>query len=262
MPVVSVYTTFDGVALRDGVDITPEGVVEKLRAGQMPTLSQPSPGDFYQVYRGIAERAPGGKAPPIVSIHVTAKLSGTQNSAALARRMCPDLDITIVDSGTGSMGAGFMVLKAARAAQAGMDRDQVVAIARRAAAQACFYLLVPDLAFIHHAGRLGKAAVWLGQSLSLAPVLSVSDGVVVPYRLSRSKDRALHALATAAARRYRRDQPMWAAAVHVDAENDARLVLDEVAGLFQLEEKHLRHAGAAVSAVLGPGTVGLCMLPA
>lgn len=75
-----------------------------------------------------------------------------------------------------------------------MDRDQVAAIARRAATQSCFYLLIPDLTFIHRAGRLGRAGVWLGQSLSLVPVLTVREVVVFPYRLAGSRSQALRAV--------------------------------------------------------------------
>lgn len=85
---------------------------------------------------------------------------------------------------------------------------------------------------------MGKAGEWLGRSISLAPVLAVRGGMVVPYRLALNRQQGLRALV---------------AAVHVGAAADAAMLL---------EEGYALHAGAAVSAVLGPGTVGLCLTEA
>jgi DegV family protein with EDD domain len=258
--VVPVYLTYGDRTYHDGVDISPRDVLRRLRDGEFPELSQPSPGDFLAVYRATGYD-PSGKPVPgasIVSIHVTSQLSGTYNSANLAAGLVPDLDVTVIDSRTGSMGTGFVVLAAARAARAGVSKDEIIAAVHRNIKHSAFFLVVPDLSFLHRAGRLGRAQAWLGQSLSLFPVLCVREGVVMPYRLARGYPQALKALVSAAVARFGKG-PVDAAAVHVEAEEDARLVMELASQAFEIQESYTVHAGGAVTGALGPGTVGLCI---
>ena len=258
--VVPVYLTYGNHTYHDGVDITPQEVIARLRNGEFPKLSQPSPGDFLGVYRAMGYDA-GGKPVPglsILSIHVTSQLSGTYNSAKLAAALIPDLDLTVIDSRTGSMGTGFIVLEAARAARAGRSKDDICATVRRSIEHSAFFLVVPDLNFLYQAGRLGRAQAWLGQSLSLFPVVCVRKGVVMPYKLARGYPQALKALVSAALSRFGKG-PVDAAAVHVAAEEDAKLVLEMATQAFDIRQAYVMHAGGAVTGALGPGTVGLCL---
>jgi len=258
--VVPVYLGYGDLSLRDGVEVLPEEVLARLAAGEFPKLSQPPPGDFLKAYQAIGYD-PSGKPRPelgIVSIHVTAQLSGTYNSANLAAGMLPELDITVIDSRTGSMGTGFVVLEAARAARAGKGKDEIVRRAREALDQSAFFLVVPDLNFLYRAGRLGKVTAWLGHSLSLAPVICVRDGAVAPYRLARGYNQGLKALVSAALS-WAGNGPVRAAVVHVGAPADADHVMSLAAHAFDLREAYIVHAGGAVTGALGPGVVGLCV---
>ncbi|MDQ7795105.1 MAG: DegV family protein [bacterium] len=253
--VVPVHIIFGDRAYRDGVDITPRQVLERLDRGEYPRFSQPAPGDFVSVYRGA-----GGSS--IVSIHVTAELSGTLNSAAVARELLPSLDISILDSRSGSMAAGWVVLEAARAAWAGLDRERVLASARSVVQAVALFLLVPDLTFLHRAGRLGRARAWLGKSLDLAPIITVREGQVVPFRLARGRRAGLRALVTGALTRFPAGRPLRAAAVHVAAEEDALAAVTALGKHFDLKETLITHAGGSVTGALGPGVVGLSLAPA
>ncbi len=260
--VVPVGLTFGAETLRDGVDITAEGALSRVVAGEMPRFSQPPPGDFLAAYRAVGYDPWTGDPYPglsIVSIHVTARLSGTANSALLAAGMLPGLDITVIDSRTGSMGTGFIVWNAAAAAKVGAERDEVLAIVDKAVKDATFFLVVPDLMHLHRSGRLGRAEAWLGHTLGLTPVICVRAGVVAPYRLMRGRPQGLKACITAALSRYGRETPVDVAAVHVAAEDDARYLLDQAKEAFTLRNALVVHAGGTVSAALGPGTAGLCV---
>lgn len=258
--IVPVYLTFGERAYRDGVDIGPEQVLEKLAAGEFPKMSQPSPGDFLEVYRAVGCDSSGRplSGVSILSIHVTSELSGTFRGAQLAAGLVPDLDITVIDTQTGSMGSGFVALEAARAARAGNSRDEVIKLTREVFGESAYFLVVPDLNFLHRSGRLGKATAWLGHNLSLAPVICVRDGAVAPYRLVRGYQRGLNALVSAALS-WAGKGPVRAAAVHVRAPAEAEHVLEMAARALDLRESHIAHAGCAVTGALGPGTVGLCV---
>lgn len=235
----------------------------RLAGGEFPRFSQPAPWDFVKVYRRLAGAGHAETTPPhIISIHVTSQLSGTFNSAQLACGLCPDLGITLIDSRTGSMGTGWIVLEAARAAAARMPPEAIVERAAEDTRRGAFFLLVPDLTFLHRAGRLGKARAWLGQALSVSPILCVRDGSVAPYRLASGRVPALRALLAAAMSPCGSVSAVRLAAVHVGAAAQAESLLAQARAALPVTEGLVVHAGATVAGALGPGTVGLCVLPA
>ncbi|KAI7253435.1 hypothetical protein KC345_g11372, partial [Hortaea werneckii] len=119
--VVPLTLMFGEEAFRDNVDMTPEQFYERLpRSPQLPTTSQPSPVEYMNVYRSIQERYPDS---PILSFHISSGLSGTYQSAVLAKSMLEEEGeaITVVDSLSASYGFGFMVVEAARLAEQGKE---------------------------------------------------------------------------------------------------------------------------------------------
>ncbi len=259
--VVPIYIMVGDEVFRDGVDISPEQVLEHLARGEYPRFSQPAPGDFVNAYRRLGEFTdPSCPHPCVVSVHVTAKLSGTCNAAGLAAAGCSDLDISVIDSGTGSMATGWVALKAARAAAAGADKEHVIRLVRSAIERTVIFVLIPDLAFLHRTGRLGKAQGWLGANLSLNPIVTAHRGVLAPYRLVRGRKRGLKMLANAAVDKIGRGAAVRAAVVHVAAEDDAQTVLLAVRESFCVREEMILHATASVTAGLGPGAIALCLL--
>jgi DegV family protein with EDD domain len=153
-----------------------------------------------------------------------------------------------------------IVLQAARAARAGRSKEEVLRLVRSAVHRTALFLILPDLVFLHRAGRLGLAQAWLGKTLDLVPIITVRDGVVHPYRLARGRRAALKAVATAGLARFGTGRSVRAAAVHASAEAEAREVLAMLGSMMAVTEQMVVRAGAAVTAALGPGTVGLCFL--
>ncbi|MEW6243645.1 MAG: DegV family protein [Bacillota bacterium] len=259
--VIPIYIIVRGRTFRDGIDISPEQVLELLARGEYPQFSQPAPGDFMKAYRRVREFAdPSCPRLSVVSIHVTAQLSGTYNAATLAAAGCSEIDILVVDSGTGSMATGWVALEAARAAAAGADRDSIIRLVRSAIDRTAIFVLIPDLTFLHRAGRLGKAQAWLGANLSLNPIVTARRGVLAPYRLVRGRKRGLEMLVKAAVDKIGKGAAVRAAVVHVAAEGDARTVMGAVRDNFCVHEEMILHAAASVTAGLGPGAVALCLL--
>lgn len=173
----------------DGVDLTPTEFYEKMvNSNVLPATSQPSPGDFVEVYKRLGE-----EADSIISIHISSKQSGTYQSAMLAKEMLPDLDIEVIDSKATCLTMGLMVLAAAEAVQQGKSKQEIVEMVKRLADQdnTRVIFVVESLEYLQKNGRIGKASAFLGTMLNIKPILTYEDGVVAPAEKVRGKGKAL-----------------------------------------------------------------------
>ncbi|NUQ56762.1 MAG: DegV family EDD domain-containing protein, partial [Dehalococcoidia bacterium] len=181
--VVPLTVFFGEEALLDGVEIGADAFYERLGTSHdLPRTSQPSAERFRQVYEGLA-----GETSEIVSIHLSSKLSGTLNSASVARDQVAHggLHIELIDSYTVSLGLGLVVLEAAAAARTGASLENVVAAARRAMDRVMVYVAVDTLDYLRRGGRIGRASSFLGSVLSIKPIVGIEDGEVVAEWLSQ-----------------------------------------------------------------------------
>ncbi|MGD9117071.1 MAG: DegV family protein [Dehalococcoidia bacterium] len=189
--VVPLYVRFEDEVLRDRVDISEDDFYQRLTEGPIhPNTTQPSPQDFVDVYRKLAKSADG-----IVSIHLSAKLSGTCSSALQAKGVvaneCP---VEVVDSETLSMALGLLVIAAARAAKEGKSLDEVEAVARETLPKIHLLALLDTLKYLLLGGRIGKAKALLGSLLSVKPILTLKDGEVVPGGQVRTRAKGMDRL--------------------------------------------------------------------
>jgi DegV family protein with EDD domain len=257
--VVPLYVVMAGHSGREGDDIGPADVARALGVrGQRVSTSRPTPGDFVAAYR---RRLDSG-ADRIVSVHLSAELSGTVDAARLAAAQVGEHIVTVVDSRSAAMGNGFAVLAAARSAARGEDMATVAAAARDTAAATRTLFVVDTLEYLRRGGRIGHAASMIGTALSVKPVLHVADGRVVPLEKVRTTARALVRLVQrgveAAAGR-----PVMVAVHHLAApERAERLAADLEERLPNLRELYVSELGAAIGAHVGPGAVGLVVAPA
>jgi DegV family protein with EDD domain len=179
---------------REGVDITPAEVAERIGAGQHLTTSQPSPEDFAAVFRGLAQD--GARA--VVSIHLSGELSGTVGAAEHAgqRAMLP---VRTVDSRTVAMALGFASTAAAECAASGADGPHVVARASEVAASSRTLFLVDSLDHLRRGGRVSAGAAALGSALGVKPILEIADGKVRLVQRVRTRAAALERMLVLAA---------------------------------------------------------------
>jgi DegV family protein with EDD domain len=169
--------------------VTPQMLAEALREWVPVSTSRPNPETFLETYRELA----AGGAESIVSVHISAELSGTFESAQLAARRSP-VPVTLVDSRQVGMGTGFAVLAAADAIEAGADATAAGAVARRHAAGTTSLFYVDTLEYLRRGGRVGAAAALLGSALAVKPILRLDDGRVGPLEKVRTSTRALSRL--------------------------------------------------------------------
>ena len=246
----------NGRTYLDGVDLDHEGPYRSMAQGLLPKTSQPSPGQFLEVYRPLLE-----DGHEILSIHVTSKGSGTYQSAVLARDMLGGAGIQVLDSASLSMGTGFLVLEAVRAIEAGLPSRRILERLDEVRTQLRIYATVDTLRYLIASGRVGQIQGLLGSLLNLKPLVTVEDGAVVAVGRARTRRRALETVlhlmeqALGAGRRVR------AAVMHGDVPEEAAWIRDRVEETFACEETFLILAGVALSANGGPGVIGVVAYP-
>jgi DegV family protein with EDD domain len=257
--VVPLYVLMAGRSGREGQDIGPADVARALATrGQRVSTSRPTPGDFVAAYRA---RLTAG-ADRIVSVHLSAELSGTVDAARLAAAQVGEHIVTVVDSRSAAMGSGFAVLAAARAAAAGADAATVASVARQTAAATRTFFVVDTLEHLRRGGRIGSAASLIGTALAVKPVLHMVDGRVVPLEKVRTSARALARMV------YRVVEssaggPVSVAVHHLAApERAERLAAEAREQIPELCELHVSELGAAIGAHVGPGAAGIVVAPA
>jgi DegV family protein with EDD domain len=256
--VVPLYVVLAGRSGREGWDIGPDEVARTLAVrGQTVSTSRPTPGDFVAAYR----RALDAGAERLVSIHLSAELSGTWDAARLAASQVGEHIVTVLDSRSAAMGSGFAVLAAARSAAAGAEAADVAEAARTTAAATRTFFVVDTLEHLRRGGRIGSAAAVLGSALAVKPVLHVQDGRVVPLEKVRTSTRALHRLVQRAAEAAGQG-PVSVAVHHLAAADRADRLAAELRGRMPaLRELHVSELGAAIGAHVGPGAVGVVVAP-
>ncbi|MHB8049844.1 MAG: DegV family protein [Coriobacteriia bacterium] len=193
---VPLKVTFGDETFRDWIDVEPARFYEMLAsARELPKTSQPSPADFAAEYRRLAEAGCDG----IVSVHLSAAVSGTFESAMLAVSMV-DIPVRVVDTGSTSVGLVLPLLAAVAARDAGGDIDRVESAARDAAASTRTLFALDTLEYLVKGGRAGRAQGLAASLLSIKPVLTFdADGVIAAYKKVKGTKKAIQEIADAVA---------------------------------------------------------------
>jgi len=253
--VVPLTLNFEGRSLLDGVDIRPTEFYRKLpNATTHPTTSQPSPGQFAEVYNELlADHA------EIVSIHISEKLSGTYASALQAADMTDPARVRVIDSHLVSMSLGLLTLAASEMAAQGNSADAIVERASAMRDHVQTFFSVATLEFLRRGGRIGRASALLGSVLQVKPVLCIRDGLVTPLERVRTFDRALNRIVELS-REVDTGKGLCVIVGHGDAEADAERVARELEPVA--ETLMIQPLGPVVGAHAGPGVVGVGVYPA
>ncbi|MFV2121733.1 DegV family protein [Streptomyces sp. Act-28] len=239
-------------ALEEGTEISARSLAQALQKRRSVTTSRPSPEAFAAHYREVA----AGGATGIVSLHLSAELSGTYEAALLAAREAP-VPVRVVDTGMIAMALGFCAVAAAEAARADCDLDTVVAAAEKRASGTSAYFYVDTLDYLRRGGRIGAARALLGSALAVKPLLELSDGRIEPREKVRTASKAITRLEEIAVERAGRasvDVAVHHLAAAERADTLAGHLRDRVPGLVDL---HVSEVGAVIGAHTGPGLLGV-----
>ena len=161
---------------KDGVDLTKKEFWHKLITEKVvPKTAQPSPAEFRDYYEELFNKG----YEKIISIHMSSKMSGTQQVAKVAREMIKrEKDIIIVDSKSVTFGQAYQVLEAAKMAKEDAKLETILARLYEIADKMKVYFAVSDLTYLEKGGRIGRASSMIGSLLKLRPVLKIEDGEV------------------------------------------------------------------------------------
>lgn len=252
--VVPLIVLFGDEALRDGVDIDGPTFYERLKVSRdLPRTSQPSVETFREAYEALA-----ADTNEIVSIHVSSKLSGTLNSASIARdQVSHELHIELVDSYNVSVGLGAIVLEAAAAANAGASMAEVVEVTRKAMDRVYWVAFLDTLEYLQRGGRIGKARSLVGSILSIKPLLHCEDGEIAPFERVRTRTKAVERLFEIATQDGTIKRLIVAAAGN---EDEAVAFMERLRPVLPHTEFLLGQLGPVVGVHAGPGALGVCMV--
>jgi DegV family protein with EDD domain len=186
--VVPLTLRLGGRTWRDFFDIDADAYYALLRESKdFPTTSQPSPEAFIDAFAPFVE-----KGEPILSILISSKLSGTYQSANLARSRFPGARIEVVDSLQASLGLGIIILLCAEKARLGAPFEEVADFALDLRDRVHTYFSVDSLEYLHRGGRIGKAQAFLGNLMKIKPLLKVTEGEFQPIEKIRTSVKLLN----------------------------------------------------------------------
>jgi DegV family protein with EDD domain len=247
--VVPVYVRFGEQVYRDGVDMSEDEFYQRLEKTTVhPSTIQPGPQDFLEVYRKLSPKADG-----IVSIHVSAKLSGTCNSALMAKDMletkCP---VEVIDSQVLTMSLGLLAIVAANMAKAGESLDKIVKEVKKTIPKIHLLCLLDTLKYLLLGGRIGKAKALLGSILNVKPLLSLKDGEVVPAGQVRTRAKGIDKLSEFA-QNAKKIQDL--AVVYSTTPDEAQNLAERLGSIFDQKRIKIARVGPSLGVHMGPGAL-------
>ena len=254
LSVVPLTITIDGRDGLEGIDLAPADVAAALVSRRVSvTTSRPAPAEFAATYQRLLDEGADG----IVSVHLSAKLSGTFDAAALAAVDFAGA-IEVIDSRSAGMGLGFAALSAANAASAGHDLAAVREAATGCIDRTTVLFYVDSLEYLRRGGRIGAASALLGTALSVKPILHVVDGGIVVKDKVRTASRALARMVDLAIEAAG-DAPVEIAVHHLSATDRANQILSTLLDRLgdSVKESYVTEIGAAVAAHVGPGLISV-----
>jgi DegV family protein with EDD domain len=243
-------------AVDDGRDVTPADVTRALREKFPVSTSRPTPAEFAAEYRALLDSG----FDHVVSVHLSAALSGTWESATLAAQDFPHGAVRVVDSRSTAMGLGYAVLAAASRAASGGTAAEVQGAATDVVDRTRTIFYVNTLEYLRRGGRIGAGAALLATSLSIKPLLQMVEGQIVPLEKVRTASRAMARLVELTARAAG-SGPVDVAVHHLAAaERAAALAAGLRSAIPQLGECRVAELGAVIGAHLGPGVLGTVLV--
>jgi DegV family protein with EDD domain len=256
---VSLYVNWNGRTDREADLGDYDAYYDFLRsAAELPSTSQPSVGDFVEVYEPLL-----ADGADILSIHLSGAISGTVRAAEQARdtlveRGAAAERIAVVDSRTGCAGHGFMAIAAANAARAGGGLEEALAAAHALRSDFKVLIAVDTLEYLRRGGRIGAARAWIGATLKVKPILTI-DGDMQPVERVRTAARVFERLVDHLLQRRQSGCDAFAVQ-HIQAPEVAERLAEQGREIFGRDPEILSEIGPVIGTHTGPGLVGVAGL--
>ena len=249
--VVPLKVLFGQETFRDRVDMTDEQFFARLAAStSLPTTSAPSPGEFAEVYRRLAENHDG-----CISIHIGAQLSATAEAARVGASSVDGFPVNVVDSETVSMPIAFLCRIAAESA----TLDEATAAVKRRVSKSRVLALLDTLRYVEMGGRVSRAQAMIGTMLDLKPLLLVADKEIKSVDRVRTRSRAIPRMVEF----FRTEMPVETLAVmHAQARDEAQEIASQLRKELPGMDIPVGQIGCVLGTHTGPKALGLVYLKA
>jgi DegV family protein with EDD domain len=251
--VVPLPFVWDGVSYLDD-EIAPREFYSRLRMVRtFPKTSGPTPGSFKDEFESL-----GSDGKPVLAILVGNDFSSTIKAATLAKEMCPpSMDITIFNSDSNTMGLGFQVLAAARAAREGKELKEILQILIQVRQNSGVIFAVPNLDYLRHGGRISHLQRFVASTFNLIPIMEIQGGPIKPVERVRHHKNVIPRLIQLVEHRVDNKKPVRIAVVHADEEEGAWALAKEVRSSLNPEELEISELTPVLAVHTGPDALGL-----
>lgn len=253
---ISLYVGVDGELERESEISDFDDFYERLRASESgATTSQPSIGDFLEVYEPLLD-----EGREVVSIHISAGISGTFEAAGQARERLIEEDkggdrLHLLDSRSAAGGMGLCALGAASAAAAGADAAGAIAQAEETRNDLKMWFAIDTLEYLRRGGRIGGARAWIGSALKIKPILTLEEEIT-PVERVRTRARSLERLRGYMRQRHESGADGWVVQYIQDKET-ADTMVEDCYEIFGCEPAFVSEVGPVLGAHVGPGLLGV-----
>jgi DegV family protein with EDD domain len=250
--VVPLHFTIDGEAFIDRVTITPDEFMKKMKAAkELPKSSQPSVGEFLDVYDRLGE-----DGSEILSIHMSGELSGTVRSAQHAAAMSK-ANVTVVDSQFVSCALGFQVLEAAQLAKEEKSIAAIVSRLQDVRRHTRLYVVLDTLENLVKGGRVGRGKALVGSLLNIKPIAALTDGMYTPITNVRSYSQVIKYLTNQLISDIADKTVRKVAIAHADALALAERLKQSITEAIGYQHVHIVQTTPVISIHTGAGALGL-----
>lgn len=252
--------TLDGKSYRSGEEIQADELQKMLMATtSFPVTSQPSAGDFAEMYRKLA-----AADPDILSIQMSSGLSGTYNAARLGAEMVPEANITVVDTKTLCAALGWQVAASARALKAGWPLEKIVALIEHIGAATESIYTLDELKYLIHGGRISHMKGLLASMLKIRPLIGVEKvgGTYSQLGMARTFETALQGLVDIMLKHHKAGSALRVQVLHSYNQSGVEVLRDLISPIFNCTWMPIQYMSPALAAHTGPSMVGVAFAAA
>lgn len=243
---------------QDRVDIAPEDIYEQFET-EIPTTSMPSPEEVKQALLKLKDEGYSN----IIAIHISSGLSGTYNTVQMVSKQIDDLNTTVIDSKSLSMGLGRLVLYASDLIAAGLPFSELVSKVKAKVDSIETFFVVKTLKYLKEGGRIGKVRGTIGELLNIKPIISINeDGEYYTYDKTRGRKRSINKLYNIAKTKIKESfDKVKVDVMHSGSIEEAENLINKFKSLSNVTDAVLGQLGPAMIVHAGPGLIGVAITP-
>ncbi|WP_078555631.1 DegV family protein [Bacillus alkalicellulosilyticus] len=250
--IVPLSVTIEGKSYLDRIDLSAKEYVQKLKqADELPKTSQPPVGAFVERYEKLAT-----EGYDIISIHMTSGMSGTYESARNASELA-DANVTVVDSKFISVALSFQVIAAAKMAQEGRSKEEILTFLDKVRENTSLFIMVDTLEYLAKGGRLGRGQALIGSLLKIKPVASLADGVYTPVAKVRTHSQVIKFISEQYEEATKGKEVLRIGIAHVEAEPLADKVIQALTDINPCNDVIKVDTTPVISTHTGPGAIAV-----